>query len=112
MEKEIIEELRQQLEEKRADLTARITELRKPVDMGDDIDSFDEETDEAEEYSANMGMVEELKRSLERVSDALAKIKSGKYGICENCSQAIDKELLMADPETRLCRDCKLKERD
>ncbi|PIR88225.1 MAG: hypothetical protein COU10_00330 [Candidatus Harrisonbacteria bacterium CG10_big_fil_rev_8_21_14_0_10_45_28] len=111
MEKELIEKLKTQLKEKEAKLLGQITELKKPVDMGSDVDSFDEETDEATEYSAHLGMIDSLKKSLERVQDALTKIEAEGYGICEACSSPISEEHLLADPETRLCKDCKLKER-
>lgn len=112
MEKELLEKLKSQLIEKETKLQAQITELKKPVDMGDDVDSFDEETDEATEYSAHLGMVDTLKQSLERIQSALTKINGDGYGVCEACSGPISEEHLLADPETRLCRECKLKERD
>ncbi|PIR86876.1 MAG: hypothetical protein COU11_03415 [Candidatus Harrisonbacteria bacterium CG10_big_fil_rev_8_21_14_0_10_49_15] len=108
---QIQQELRQQLETEKKKLEKNIAELSKPVDMGDDIDSFDEETDEAEAFSANVGSAESLKARLGRVTDALAKMEVGTYGKCEGCEGVIGLELLKADPESRLCRDCKLKER-
>lgn len=86
----------------------QIKALRKPVDMGDDIDSFEEEADEATEFAAQAGMVETLKRRAHRVDDALRKIEKGVYGICEKCGQHIEPKLLEIDPESRYCRACKL----
>ncbi|OGC55661.1 hypothetical protein A2797_01175 [candidate division WWE3 bacterium RIFCSPHIGHO2_01_FULL_48_15] len=40
---------------------------------------------------------------------ALSKIKSGKYGICENCGQWIDRARLEAFPQARYCLDCEKK---
>lgn len=88
-------------------LAGQIARLRKPVDMGDDIDSFEEEADEATEMVANAGMVESLKRREHRVEDALRKIDQGKYGICEKCNKEIERELLEIDPESRYCKACK-----
>lgn len=90
-------------------LTRQIAGLRKPVDMGDDIDSFEEEADEATEFAAQAGMVETLKRRAHRVEDALRKMDKGTYGICEKCNKQIEPQLLEVDPESRYCRDCKLK---
>jgi len=90
-------------------LIRQIARLNKPVDMGDDTDSFDEETDEAVEFSANAGMVDSLKRRARRVDDALLKIAKGVYGVCEKCHGEIEPKLLGIDPESRHCRECKLK---
>ena len=87
----------------------QISRLRAPVDMGDDIDSFEEEADEATETAANAGMVETLKRRAHRVDDALRKIDKGTYGTCEKCGGPIEQALLEVDPESRYCRACKLK---
>jgi DnaK suppressor protein len=90
-------------------LSRQIDRLKQPVDMGKDIDSFDEEADEATETVANAGMVETLKRRAHRVTDALQKIDQGKYGMCEKCHKEIEPQLLEIDPESRYCRECKLK---
>lgn len=89
-------------------LVGQINRLRRPVDMGDDVDSFEEEADEATETAANAGMVETLKRRVHRIEDALLKMEKGKYGICERCGNAIEKQLLEIDPESRYCRSCKM----
>ncbi len=88
-------------------LAHQIAKLRKPVDMGDDVDSFEEEADEATEMVAQAGMVETLKRRAHRVDDALQKMEQGKYGICEKCGKEIEQKLLEIDPESRYCKACK-----
>jgi len=91
-------------------VTRQIIKLRKPVDMGGDVESsFEEKADETTEVTANAGMVETLKRQAHRVDDALAKMEKGTYGICEKCGGQIEQELLKIDPESRYCRACKLK---
>ena len=90
-------------------LAKQIAKLREPVNMGKDIDSFEEEADEATETVANAGMVETLKRRAHRVEDALRKMDKGDYGHCEKCKKEIEPELLKIDPESRYCRECKLK---
>lgn len=109
MEKNLIVGFKNKLLAIKDALLKQIANLRKPVDMGDDIDSFEEEADEATETVANAGMVDSLKRRAHRIDDALLKMDKGTYGICETCKQAIEKELLEIDPESRYCRACKLK---
>ncbi|PIT93204.1 MAG: RNA polymerase-binding protein DksA [Candidatus Harrisonbacteria bacterium CG10_big_fil_rev_8_21_14_0_10_38_8] len=105
--KELIAELKARLELSKEKLGRQIKDLDKPVDMGDDIDSFDEETDEAEAYSTNLGAVDSLRKRFQKVRDALIKIEEGSYGICEKTGKPIEIELLKADPESRYCMEYK-----
>ena len=41
------------------------------------------------------------------IEDALARIKHGRFGVCESCKRPIAAARLKAVPWTRLCRDCK-----
>lgn len=41
------------------------------------------------------------------IEDALIRISSGRFGVCEVCKQPISKARLEAVPWTRVCRDCK-----
>jgi len=41
------------------------------------------------------------------IEDALARIRVGKFGICEVCRRPISKARLEAVPWTRVCHDCK-----
>ena len=41
------------------------------------------------------------------IEDALARITSGRFGVCEVCKQPISRARLEAVPWTRVCRDCK-----
>lgn len=52
-------------------------------------------------------VVEEERRELEQIDEALARINSGTYGICRNCGQPIKKARLDALPFATLCVKCK-----
>ncbi len=108
MDTSFLSTIKQKLLSLKNSLVQQISGLRKPVDMGDDTDSFEEEADETTENVANAGMVETLKRRAHRVDDALQKMDKGTFGRCEKCSGQIEKELLEVDPESRYCRSCKL----
>lgn len=112
MDIKIISEFKKKLVAVRNSIVDQINKLRKPVDMGDDIDSFEEEADEATEMVANAGMVEDLKRREHRVADALNKIDKGVYGVCEKCKKPIELPLLEVNPESRYCKSCKEAMRD
>jgi RNA polymerase-binding transcription factor DksA len=49
-------------------------------------------------------------RLLMEINEALRRLYSGVYGVCEACSTPIAKVRLEAVPQARLCRDCKEKE--
>jgi DnaK suppressor protein len=65
-----------------------------------------EETDQAEEYEANLSVEHELEFRLKKIKDALEKIGSGKYGICQKCKKRIQRKRLKANPEADLCIKC------
>ena len=46
------------------------------------------------------------REKLTHVDDALKRIETGTYGICESCEEEIDKERLAAMPFTKLCLSC------
>ena len=102
--------LKEKLERAKKDISAEVENLSAHdgvQDFGSDVDHLEEEADEAEEFGNQLGIVQALKERLNDVEHALAKFEKGAYGICENCGIEIDKELLAAVPESRLCRDCK-----
>jgi len=93
------------------DLRAEIKDLETVPEFGSDNDHMEEEGDEAEEFSKNMGEAEAFKNRLEDVVHALSKIEQGTYGTCESCKKTIGFDLLKIDPESRLCKECKKKEK-
>lgn len=92
---------------KKAELEEQIKTSKKELDFGDDTDHFEEEEDETEEMSNYLGMKRVLDEKIEHIDRALAKIKNGTYGVCQNCGKEIDMKVLDAEPESNLCRDCK-----
>lgn len=53
-----------------------------------------------------MAMLRRSEDALEEVEAALARIDSGHFGLCANCSGAIGHERLEAIPHTALCVNC------
>jgi len=74
-------------------------------------DSASPDTDAAEQFGH--ARVEAMRREVDRkliaVRKALARIKIGKYGLCEDCGQMIDTDRLMVKPEATLCIKCERK---
>jgi DnaK suppressor protein len=68
--------------------------------------SQEENAEEVDEYSTNLGITETLEKNLRDVEDALGKMEGGTYGICENCGKEISIERLRANPSARTCIKC------
>lgn len=47
------------------------------------------------------------RKLLRKIDEALERIRTGEYGICENCGADIGVRRLRARPVTTLCIDCK-----
>jgi RNA polymerase-binding transcription factor DksA len=99
---------KKKLESERELVLDQIKESEKPVDFGNDIDHFEEEGEEVEAMSNQIGIANNLKVRLGEIDAALEKIRIGKYGICEKCGKKIENEILDIDPESRLCKHDKL----
>lgn len=102
-----IQEFKEKLLKSKEELEKELKKAKKISDYGSDVDSFEEETDEAEEYSANLGIQEVFKKQLNEINNALAKIESGRYGICEKCGQKIEEKVLKISPASQFCQKCK-----
>ena len=88
-------------------LLKEIKQLESPTDFGDAIDHGDEESDEDEELENTSSAANGLRARLADIDDAINKMKTGEYGICEECGREIEFEVLQAAPESGLCMDDK-----
>ena len=62
------------------------------------------------EHELNYIFEEREREKLQNIDEALASIKEGTYGECDDCGDDIELERLLALPFTRLCLDCKSKQ--
>ena len=108
--KKQINSLKKKLAATKKDLEKQIKDLGIMPEFGTDTDHFEEEADEAEEFSKNAGIAEALKNRLNDVANASNKIGTSDYGRCEKCGKEIEFKILNIDPESRHCRNCKIKE--
>ena len=116
VDKETIAKLQKTLEDKRGNLEKELSRFAtKDKDLEHDWDSkyprtkdgdMEDAADEVEEYSTSRSIEFNLEKQLKSVNLALNKIKKGKYGACETCNKPIEKEKLLAFPETLQCLSC------
>lgn len=57
----------------------------------------------------SLDLVSGEQKVLYLIDEALKRIEEGQYGICESCTDKINKERLKAIPYTKLCRNCQQK---
>jgi len=75
----------------------------KPTDTDILRSDEDEVADKIEAYGENVGILNHLEIRYKEVENALKKIDSNSYGLCENCGQPIEKERLDANPAATTC---------
>lgn len=74
-------------------------------------DNASPDTDAAEQFghARTSAIKEQLDRKIVQTRKALAHVRLGTYGICEDCGKMIDTDRLMIYPEATLCADCQKK---
>jgi DnaK suppressor protein len=108
--REIVSNLQQQ----RADLLRLVT--AKPLSEGIEItacpDLNDQATAEVDQHFM-LSLKERERNLLKQIDEALARLATNRYGICEECGEEIPLRRLQVRPMTTLCITCKtLQEED
>ncbi|HOA47428.1 MAG TPA: TraR/DksA C4-type zinc finger protein [Candidatus Pacearchaeota archaeon] len=119
MDKSLLKELKEKLEEERIELERILSSFSKKdrkktndwetkfPQFGSHTSEQDENADEVEEYTNLLPLEYRLELQLLDIERAIEKIKKNKnYGICERCGKEISKERLMVIPETKFCSKC------
>ncbi|WP_350226384.1 TraR/DksA family transcriptional regulator [Thalassotalea sediminis] len=98
-------ELSHKLKQKQAELSKRISAIEADFKKGRSAD-FAEQTTERENDEVLDEIHHEAKQELSLVNQALERIDSGNYGICQQCEEPIKPERLAALPYTTTCIEC------
>ena len=102
-------EMERRLREHHADLQGQIAVLTRAPERGSGI-SFGKRvgdgTIEAVSRLNDVGVVDSLNASVERVERALEKLADGTYGTCDVCGRPIPAARLDAKPESTTCVSC------
>ncbi len=72
------------------------------------LDNAADDTDAAEQFghAQTEAIQKHIRMRIIQIRKALARVKIGKYGICERCGRFIDTRRLMMFPETTLGVEC------
>lgn len=115
IEQKKLEELKKKLEVEKTELEENLNRIAKPINAkeGDYETSFesigednDDNATEVDQYTQNLSVESSLEKQLQDIIDALEKMETGAYGICENCQKEIPLERLMVNPSAKLCIEC------
>lgn len=69
-----------------------------------------DDANQTSEQETMLTLESNIRRQLDQVNAALARIESGTYGICSNCGKRISPARLEARPASTLCIDCQQKQ--
>ena len=120
MNKELLKELKEKLEEQKTSIEAELGKFaKKDKNLKGDWDTkfpkansgiggqvLEDAADQVEEYVNLLPIEHSMELRLRDIGSALEKIKKGTYGKCENCGKNIDEERLKVLPEARDCGKC------
>ena len=113
MNQEELKQLRQNLEKEKALILEELKGISTEFVKGDfhgkteDIgSSMEDAAQEAEGLDRNQAIVAALRRRLEEIEDAIAKIDAGEYGKCKACLTEIHPARLKAMPVAVFCVSC------
>lgn len=105
--------LRDALETKRQELVAEI-ERQVGIRFGDDLAQRVDPSIEIGDRATNvhgedvdLGVLERKRAIVLEIDGALARLRAGSYGECEECGEPIDEERLAVLPFTPHCVDCR-----
>lgn len=98
-------DLRDKLEQQKAELNERVSKIKNDVTSGLDPDSKEQatqlENSEVLDALANEGLAE-----IAKINAAMQRMDNGTYGTCTVCDVAIDQRRLEARPYSSRCIAC------
>ncbi len=100
-----LEMLREQMESKKVELTARLERITANLRRGYDADSK-ERAKEMEDNEVVDALGNEAREEIAKISAALTRIGAGEYGSCIACGAAIAAQRLDAYPYADECIEC------
>ena len=98
-------ELKEKLEDKRAELQQRLERISANVRRSLDSDS-EERAKQLDNSEVVDALGNESREELRKISTALNKMEEGLYGLCEECGQPIAEKRLEVYPYAMACIDC------
>lgn len=100
-----LDQLRQELLEKKSELAARLDRISLNLQRGFDADSK-EMAKELEDSEVVDALGNEARAEIVKIRAALARMDEGSFGLCTQCGEAIDRNRVIAYPFADDCIEC------
>lgn len=116
IDKKTLGELSEVLESEKQSLRSELSQIGKenpqtgdwyaiPMETDGDAESdYSDQADYVEDFESRSARLGEIEKRYRDVVDALKKIETGNYGICEKSGQPIEIDRLQANPAARTCK--------
>ena len=101
-------DIRRDLERQRAVILEEAGEVL--TRRGEDLEAFPDVSDQASaevDQNFSMRIRDRERKLLKKIDEALERMNTATYGICERCGEEIPYKRLKARPVTTLCIECK-----
>jgi len=105
MPADVYDDLKNQLEQKKEELTVRLDRIKANLRRGYHADSK-ERAKELEDSEVVDALGNEARAEIGKISAALQRMKSGDFGVCVECGAEIERGRIRAYPYARECIDC------
>src|SRR5437016_14467411 len=99
------------LEKKRDDLMAAAPVRTPPIEPGSKSGDWIDQSSQESDLHVRLALKQTDSKLLRAIEEAIHRIDQGTYGICMECENDIAPAPLKAVPWTRVCIDCKAKQR-
>src|SRR5437763_14552123 len=105
-------ELKQMLEGRRHELQAEVQGKMRDVRAAGEVGKLNEVFDAVESSEADIqediefALIQMKSETLNKITDALARLEQGDYGYCFDCGEEIAEKRLRALPFAVRCKDC------
>jgi len=99
------------LEKKRDELLATASARTPPTEPGSKSGDWIDQSSQESDLHVRLALKQTDSKLLRAIEEAIHRIEQGIYGICMECENEIAPARLEAVPWTRVCIDCKAKQR-
>ena len=106
--------IKKKLEKQKAELLSEAEQTLNDK-LSTEKESFPDPTDQAVAELDNNFLLRlrgRERKLLKKIEEAISRIDSGTYGICESCGEKISIKRLEARPVTALCIECKTRQEE
>ncbi len=109
-EKQLLQ-LKQQLEQMKSDIYADVEQtLSAMTSQSGNIPDPNDRASMESDRSFELRLRGRERKLMDKINEALLRIKEGTYGICDGCGEEIGVKRLQARPVAKFCIDCKTRQ--